>query len=77
MPKSISIYDLLSEEDAAEHRRLVSLLEKAHSASPLTLAEIADLIGVSTPRIHQIEQLAKHKVKKEILNNHQTLIKQP
>ena len=66
---------ILTEEEVAEHERLCKLMAMAASASPLTRSQIAELCGLSEERIRQIETLALHKTKKEILTNHQDLIK--
>ena len=77
MQSTPSIYDYLSPEDAAEHKRLAKLIKiqsLALSPATLTLGQIATLTGVSKERVRQIQSKALFKAKKEIINNQQDLI---
>lgn len=79
MQNPTSIYDLLTEEDAAEHKRLAKLIKiQALALSPATLSltEIATLKNVSKERVRQIQASALFKVKKEIINNQPDLIQE-
>ena len=76
MSQPTNIYELLTAEEGAEHKRLKRLLERAKSPVPLSLAETAELCGISTERVRQIQRIAEYKVKREILTNHPDLLKQ-
>ncbi len=69
------MYKSQDPEHAAEHKRLVALLELARSDSPLTITQTAELIDISPERVRQIQVLALYKAKKEILTNHKDLLR--
>lgn len=61
MSQPPAIYSYLTEEEAAEHKRLVQLLELARSPEPLTHKELAELCrcAPSTIRYHELNALTK------------------
>lgn len=78
MSSSAYIYDHLTPEEAAEHKQLAKL-HRIQSLKlkpgPLTLAETAELCGISPEYVRQLQRSGEHKVKKEIITNHPDLIK--
>jgi DNA-directed RNA polymerase sigma subunit (sigma70/sigma32) len=70
-----NLYQYLSPEDAATHKRLTYLLERAESPAPLTVREIAELCGISEEGIRQIQRRAEYKVKKQIITKYPDLLR--
>jgi len=63
--------EYLNIEELERHQQLMELLELARSNTPLTLGQLASLMGVGKERVRQIERSAKHKLRHHILNDDQ------